>query len=122
MTEMQITLTEPAIAKATRAVAASGKRGELIDAKQSGLRLRVFPSGNRTWGLACRDQGGRMRSFTLGSFPVMGIAAAREAARVLHAKVRHAGADPVAKARQTRAHATDAKAGIGSLVSVLDIY
>jgi integrase len=119
---MSVHLTEPAITKAAREVAATGKRRDLIDAGCEGLRLRLTPAGGKAWVLACRDRAGAMRRFPLGAFPTLGIAAAREAARALRAKVKHDGADPIAQARKERAQATDAKAGIGTLASVLALY
>lgn len=62
-----------------------------------------------------------MRRFPLGRFPDMGVSEARDEARSMHAKVK-AGADPVADRRRDRAIGRDAKAGIGTLAAVLDIY
>jgi integrase len=84
--------------------------------------LRLTPKGGKAWVLACRDRAGRMRRFPLGSFPTMGIAEARDAARALHAKVRHEGADPIADARRERSQAADAKAGIGTLAALIGLY
>jgi integrase len=52
----------------------------------------------------------------------MGIAEAREAAGTMRAKVQREGADPVKAARQKRAQARDAAAGIGTLAAALDLY
>ena len=119
---MSVRLTDPAIAKAAREVAASGQRRDLADAGCPGLRLRLTPAGSKAWVLACRDRLGRMRRFPLGAYPGMGISEARTAARALHAKVKHEGADPVADRRKERAMGADARAGIGTLAAVLDLY
>jgi len=119
---MSVRLTEPAIAKDVREVAANARRRDLADAGCLGLRLRLTPKGSRSWVLACRDRAGRMRRFALGDHPHVGIAEARDAARSLHGKVKHDGADPIAEARKEQAHAVDAKAGIGTLSAVLAIY
>ena len=119
---MAIKLTETAIAKATRDAAACDKRIELIDAGCPGLRLRVTPSGTRTWVLACRDREGRMRRFPLGTFPDRGISEARDQSRALHTKVKQEGADPVAQRRRELAIGKAAKEGIGTLQSLLDLY
>lgn len=118
---MAVHLTETAITKATREAATSGKRADLADAGLPGLRLRVTPSGGRSWVLACRDQLGRMRRFPLGDHPTMGVADAREAARTLRAEVRK-GADPVAEARRKRIIGKDAREGVGTLTAILDLY
>jgi integrase len=119
---MAVRITDTAIAKAARESAESETRQELIDAQCPGLRLRVTPGGTKTWALNGRDQSGRMRRFSLGAYPAMGIAEAREAARALVQKVRHQGADPTAEKRRKRAEAEAAKAGVGTLASVLDAY
>ena len=66
---MPVKLTEPAIAKASRDVAASGGRKDLADAGCPGLRLRLTPTGGKSWVLACRDRMGGMRRFPLRTFP-----------------------------------------------------
>ena len=119
---MSVHLTEPAIAKATREVAGSRRRRDLVDKGCPGLRLRLTPNGGKTWVLACRDRSGRMRRFPLGRFPAMGIAEARDAARSLHTQVKHDGADPIADARRTRASAEAARTGVGTLAAVLTLY
>jgi integrase len=63
-----------------------------------------------------------MRRFPLGTFPKLGISAARDAARTLHVKVKNEGADPVADRRRDRAIGTDARQGIGTLTALLNKY
>jgi len=118
---MPVRLTETAISKAVRDVSESGVRRDFADAGCLGLRLRLTPAGGKSWVLACRDRLGRMRRFPLGNFPDMGVSEARDEPRSLHAKVK-AGADPVADRRRDLAIGRDAKAGIGTLAAVLDIY
>ena len=118
---MPVRLTETAINRAIREVA-KGTRRDLNDAACPGLRLRLTPAGAASWVLACRDRLGRMRRFPLGAFPDMGISEARGEARALHTRVKREGADPVADRRRDLAIGAAAKAGIGTLAAVLDIY
>lgn len=118
---MPVMMTETAIRSATARAAESGVRVELADERQEGLRLRITPKGVRTWVLACRDPLERMRRFTLGRYPMLGISDAREAARSMRVEVRK-GADPTADARKKRAMAREAKEGIGTLRALLDLY
>lgn len=118
---MPVRLTETAIAKAIREVAETKKRRDLSDDALEGLWLRLSPGGAKSWALQRRDREGRSRKFKLGDYPAMGIAEAREAARRLRVEVA-AGADPVADRKRARAAGRDAKAGIGTLAAVLDIY
>lgn len=119
---MTIRLTETAINKAIREVAAARTRRDLSDETESGLRLRVSTTGSGTWVLACRDREGRMRRFQLGTWPEMGIRDAREEARAMRVRVKREGADPIADAKRERAAGEAARAGDGSLASVLDLY
>ena len=115
-------ITETAISSAGKRAATSGQRVELTDAACPGLRLRITPKGARTWVLGMRDSTGALRRFALGSYSdELGIAKARQAAAAQRAKVK-AGADPIAEARRKRALARDAKAGIGTLEALLDLY
>jgi integrase len=118
---MKIKLIEAAIAKAKLEARLTGRRIELSDSLAMGLRLRVSTKGHPVWVLAIKDKRGDARRFKLGEFPQIGIAAAREAARVMRADVL-AGRDPVEEARQQRAMRRDAKAGIGTLRALLDEY
>ena len=63
-----------------------------------------------------------MRRFPLGSWPAMGISEARSAARILHIQVKQEGVDPIAERRRERAMGDAARAGIGTLAAVLDLY
>ena len=119
---MTTRLTEPAIAKALREAAATGTRRDLADAMQPGLRLRMTPAGGSAWVLACRDRAGRMRRFPLGQWPTLTISEARSEARALHHRVRQEGADPIAERRRQRAAGASARAGIGTLAALLDLY
>src|SRR5450759_3502008 len=116
---MTVRMTDTAIQAARKRAAGLGKRLDLSDATLPGLRLRLKPSGGRSWVLACRDTLGRMRRFPLGEHPAMGISDAREAARTMRANVR-AGADPVAEARRKRMIGPEARDGFGTLTAVLD--
>ena len=118
---MQVRMTETAIQAAAKRAVDTGARQELSDTALAGLRLRLTPSGGKSWVLACRDALGAMRRFPLGEHPGMGIADARDAAREMRVKVRE-GADPVAERRRQRAVGRDARDGIGTLTAVLDLY
>ena len=117
-----IRLTDTAITAATRRAAADGKRVEVSDATLPGLRLRITPSGVRTWILGGRDADGRPRRFQIGRYPEVGVSAARDAARSLRQRVRQDGADPIADARKRRKAAQDAAAGVGTLTALVDAY
>jgi integrase len=114
-------LTETAISAAVRKSADEGKRIELTDATLRGLRLRLTPTGRRTWVLGMRDTAGASKRFTLGEHPTMGISEARDAARLMRAKVK-GGGDPIQDSQQRRSEARDARQGVGTLSALLDLY
>lgn len=94
------------------------KAVELVDGAVSGLRLRILPSGKKTWSLAMRAQG-VMRRFEVGSG--LGLAEARTKAEDLRRKIKE-GADPTAEKRSARQKALSALEGVGTLGSVIDAY
>lgn len=118
---MPVRLTETAINRAIREAPETGRR-DVADAGCRGLRLRVTPAGTATWVLACRDRQGRMRRFAIGAYPERGISEARNEARALHARVKLEAHDPIADGRRERAMGQAARAGIGTLAAVLDLY
>jgi integrase len=92
---------------------------ELIDGLVPGLRLRIMPSGTRTWSLSIRDSKGLRRRFVVGSN--LKLAEARRKASGLREAVR-AGADPTATRRGTRRRAEAARDGNGTLGALIEAY
>jgi integrase len=125
---MPVALTETAISRAFREVSESGKRRDVADSRQPGLRLRLSPPSTRNpqglkrWELHCRDRLGAMRRFGLGAYPEMGLSDARSKARLLRIQVRDHHADPVADRRRDRAIGRAARAGEGTLEAMIDLY
>jgi integrase len=91
---------------------------ELVDGAVPGLRLRVTPSGTRTWSLNIRAAG-KMRRFDVGSS--LGLAEARKKAEDLRRQIRE-GADPAAGRRALRARARAAEHGLGTFDAVIGAY
>ena len=83
-------LTDPGIGKMNRAPA--GKRIERFDAGAPGLALRINGKGLKTWTVHVRLHG-KQKRITLGDWPAMGVAEARDRAREAKAWVK-AGIDP----------------------------
>lgn len=102
----------------TRARPHPTKTIELVDGAVSGLRLRILPSGKKTWSLAMRANG-VMRRFEVGSG--LGLSEARTKAEDLRRKIQE-GADPTAEKRTARLKALSALEGVGTFGSVIDAY
>lgn len=76
----RVRLTDRAVA----ALQPKDKRYDVSDSLRVGLRIRVAPTGVKTWIFEKRIRGdGRLRSHTLGRFPVISLGEAREKALTL---------------------------------------
>ncbi len=88
-------------------------RYEVFDQEHRGLAVRVTPRGIKTWTLAYR-LGGRLRRLTIGTFPEIDLATAREKATKARGKVFDA-IDPAAEQADVKA---DARSTVAKLVAL----
>ena len=95
MPTLELTDMTVATAKATAA-----GRTEIWDAAIPGFGLRVSKAGRKSWVLMYRIDG-RKRRLTLGTFPALSLAAARDAARLALLDVSR-GNDPAVQRAATR--------------------
>ena len=99
-------MTEPTIARIPRAP--KGQRKELFDSGADGLSLRITDRGTKTWNICYHfpnAQGARKHyRLTLGYWPTLGVAQAREEARRVKSDVK-SGVDPKATRAATQAAA-----------------
>lgn len=91
---------------------------EIVDGDVPGLRLRVYPTGQRSWSLNIRASG-VMRRFEVGSD--LGLAEARVKARAIRQRVAE-GADPTAEKKERRSRAISAKLGIDTFDAAIEAY
>lgn len=94
---MAVKLTVPFVENAK----GEASRREIGDAIVPGLWLVVQPSGAKSWAVRYRA-GGRPVKVTLGAYPLLGLADAREQARQTLEKVAR-GEDPAREKRETKA-------------------
>ena len=118
---MPLNLTDAAIRKALRG-AVGGVRRDLVDGACRGLRLRPGRQGTATWSLACRDRFGRMRRYSIGAYPHMGISDARKAATALYAKIKFEGYDPVAEQQHRRQASDRSRSPTSTLQALIEVY
>lgn len=88
-------------------LAASATQYEVPDFGQGsevGLAVRVSPRGKKTWTFRYRDETGKQKRLSLGTYPNTGLAGARHRARGLN-ELREAGTDPVAHLASKKAEA-----------------
>src|SRR6478736_912408 len=78
---------------------------ECYDQGFPGLALRVSYGGGKSWSFFFR-QGGRLRRMTLGTYPALSLAEARDAWREARLSVAR-GIDPIAAARSPSGSAPD---------------
>jgi len=93
----------------------SDRRREIPDAKVSGLQFVLQPSGAASWAFRFR-WGGKTAKLTLGPYPAIGLAQARDLARKAAADLA-GGKDPRAQKRAQRAAAAPALDLIENIVS-----
>ena len=95
-----------------------GELIELGDGLLPGLRVRIT-KGGRFWSLNIRNPRGERRRFDVGDN--LSLAEARQRAETLKQLVK-TGRDPTAERRELRQRTKAAKAGIGTLDSVIAAY
>ncbi len=78
----------------------AGKRAVYLDAKTTGLQIRVTDTGAKTFSVYRRIKGGKPERITLGRFPAMTIEQARKQAARINAEIEE-GSNP---AQVKRAH------------------
>src|SRR5262249_21195817 len=95
----RLTLTDRTI----RALQPQARRVDYFDAGAAlpGFALRVTPNGVKTWTVLYRNASGRLRRYTLGQYPLLRLADAREAARKALARVVQGG-DPASEKQGRR--------------------
>lgn len=81
----------------------SGRRDHPDDDLE-GLALRVTPAGAKSWSLRYRTRDGQRRRLTLGRYPALSLADARDAARRALGEVAHGG-DPAAPSAESHVQA-----------------
>jgi hypothetical protein len=97
----------PLSAKALAAARPGDRPTELVDGYVPGLRVRVLPTGARTWSLNIRDSKGVRRRFNVGIG--LGLAEARRKAEELRREIRD-GADPTKERGRGSGHKPLARA------------
>jgi integrase len=83
---------------------------ELRDGHARGLILQVLPSGRKLWTVRYRYRG-TQRRLTLGEYPTMSLAKARDAAEDARAEIRNGG-DPAGERQTAREAPTDTIAAL----------
>lgn len=71
---------------------------EIYDCKVSGLAIRIFPTGGKSFVYRFKWDG-KSKRFTIGQFPKIGVIQAREIAKDLYAKIR-LGINPILEKQQ----------------------
>ena len=82
----------------------AGQRVVRADGDVPGLAIRVNPGGRKTWTLRYRI-GRRLRRWSIGTYPVISLAAARKKARLALTQL-DAGIDPADRKRAGREYET----------------
>ncbi|MBK7416005.1 MAG: tyrosine-type recombinase/integrase [Dechloromonas sp.] len=86
----------------------AGGRAVYLDAKTTGLQIRVTDTGSKTFSVYRRMKGGQPERITLGRFPAMTIEQARKQAARINAEIEE-GSNPAQVKRAIRAELTFAE-------------
>ena len=108
------TLTDVAIRKLKPT---AGRQVDVYDSNVRGLALRVSPSGTKTFVIWYRI-GGKARRLTLGRFPLLQLADARQRAKAALIEVAD-GKDPAAERQRARVEYGDSPILVPSPVSTV---
>ena len=131
---MQIKFTD----RGLRGIEPKEKRFDLVDKETPGLRLRISPSGIKSFALVMRDAGSRLRTITLGQYDPnapapqdasdfsaygdrLSLASARRKAALARAIVS-SGGDPTRDRRTARIEAQERAASATPLGVLLEEY
>ncbi len=109
----------PLSAKTLDAVRPSTEPIELSDGYVPGLRVRILPSGDKSWSLNIRDSKGKRGRFHVGSG--LGLAEARRKAEQIRRDIKE-GKNPTAQKRAARQRAENARNGVGTLGALIEAY
>lgn len=94
------------------------RRQEIPDDLCTGLYLTVQPTGRKGWQVRYRH-GGKHRRMTLGAYPILSLAAARQRAREILAQTAE-GRDPAEEVRAAKAKAADPNRD--KVASIIDLF
>jgi integrase len=83
------------------ALKADSQRIEVMDGKVSGLGIRVYPSGSKSWFLRYGPLEARQR-IVLGPYPTLSLKSARDKAEELLSGFKTSGRDPMAERKAER--------------------
>lgn len=96
-------------------------RMEISDSVRPGLRLRIIPSGRRSWIYEKRIKGGPKRTHTLGTYPELSIKDARACALELELEAGR-GFDRIAEAEKDAAQRAEEELAATSIRQVLEAF
>jgi integrase len=98
----------------------SDKRREIPDGKCAGLQHIIQPSGSRSWALRYKV-GGKSAKLTLGPYPLIGLADARDRATIAKGQIIK-GEDPAAEKRAVKAKAIEDQQPVDLIETIARIY
>lgn len=100
MTTQKVKLTE----KFVSSISVS-ERTEIADLHCAGLKLRVSPTGAKSFAVKARAANGKVQTVSLGKYPLIGLKAAREAANKALRDLKE-GLDPTSEKRRAKVQAS----------------
>jgi hypothetical protein len=88
--------TQRLTAQTIQSLKPQAQRVDYFDSTTPGFGLRVTPSGIKTWFFLYRINGRRLRRWTIGRYPTLSLAQARDKAKIAAGDLAKEGIDPAA--------------------------
>jgi len=89
-------------AQTVKSLKARADRVDYFDSTTPGFGLRLTPAGVKTWFFMYRVNGKRLRRWTLGRYPTLSLADARDKIKIAAGDLAKKGIDPAATKTQHR--------------------
>src|SRR5580765_45954 len=94
--------TKRLTAQTIQSLKPQAQRVDYFDSTTQGFGLRVTPNGIKSWFFLYRINGRRLRRWTIGRYPTLSLAEAREKAKIAAGDLAKEGIDPAAAKIQSR--------------------
>lgn len=98
--------TRKLTAQTVQSLKPQARRVDYFDSTTPGFGLRVTPAGIKTWFFMYRVNGKRLRRWTIGRYPTLSLADAREKVTIAAGDLAKVGVDPAATKIQSRGAST----------------
>lgn len=98
------------------------KRTDITDVKETGLLIRIYPSGQKTFAFRLRGPDGKIQSTIIGHYGNINLAGARVSAAELRRRIKAGENITAAAQKAANAEAAALQAKIPTLQTIIEEY